>query len=77
MHRNSVSRLPDWLSMTLMGDRAVKLQNNSTLNPLLSGNPKRGTQANSADPDQMLHNANSNFCLEPNKPKTLHLIPPK
>ena len=49
------------------------------INPLLSGNPKRGTQANSADPDQTPHNAASDrglqclltaiFCLEPNKPK--------
>ena len=29
------------------------------VNPLLSRNPKRSTQANSADPDQMLHHAAS------------------
>ena len=33
-------------------------------NPLLSGNPKRGTQANSADPDQMSHNAVSDQGLQ-------------
>ena len=33
------------------------------LNPLLSGNPKRGTQANSADPDQMPLNAASDQSL--------------
>ena len=32
---------------------------NIYLNPLLSGNPKRGTYASSVDPDQMPHNAAS------------------
>ena len=34
----------------------VEWTNLPYFNPLLSGNPKMGTQANSADPDQTLHN---------------------
>ena len=34
------------------------------LNPLLSGNPKRGTQTKSADPDQTPHNAASDQGLQ-------------
>lgn len=36
----------------------------SVVNPLLAGNPKRGTQAYSADPDQMEHNAASDQGLD-------------
>ena len=40
-------------------DDIIQCETNLQFNPLLSGNPKRGTLANSGDPDQMLHNAAS------------------
>ena len=33
----------------------------TSFNLLLSGNPKRGTWANSADPDQILHDVKHSF----------------